>query len=111
MIDGARQNFKRSGHGANGMVYLDPQLLSSVEIAKGPVGESGGAGAIAGVVNFKTLEFDDLAAPGKDHGTKLAISSGNNAYHMQGLLASTVRVGKDLELVAAVGPKLSLIPI
>ena len=105
MIDGARQNFKRSGHGANGMVYLDPQLLSSVEIAKGPVGESGGAGAIAGVVNFKTLEFDDLAAPGKDHGTKLAISSGNNAYHMQGLLASTVRVGKDLELVAAVGHK------
>ncbi|MDK1290338.1 TonB-dependent receptor [Pseudoalteromonas umbrosa] len=105
MIDGARQNFQRSGHGANGTVYLDPQLLSSVDIAKGPVGDAGGAGAIGGVVNFKTLEFDDLALEGQDHGTKLSLATGSNAYHMQGLLASGVRVGNDLELVAAVGRK------
>ncbi|MDK2597734.1 TonB-dependent receptor [Pseudoalteromonas obscura] len=105
MIDGARQNFQRSGHGANGTVYLDPQLLSSVDIAKGPVGHAGGAGAIGGVVNFNTLEFADLALEGKDHGSKVALATGSNAYHMQGLLASGVRLGKDLELVAAVGRK------
>ncbi|KZN63232.1 hypothetical protein N473_17545 [Pseudoalteromonas luteoviolacea CPMOR-1] len=105
MIDGARQNFQRSGHGANGTVYLDPQLLSSVDISKGPVGDAGGAGAIGGVVNFKTLEFADLAIEGKEHGSKLSLATGSNAYHLQGLLASGVRVGKNLELVAAVGRK------
>lgn len=63
MIDGTRQNFQRSGHGSNGAVYLDPELLGGVDIAKGPSSTVGGAGMIAGSVNFRTLEADDLISP------------------------------------------------
>jgi heme acquisition protein HasR len=62
MIDGTRQNYQQSGHGSNGSVYLDPELLGGVDIAKGASSTVGGAGMIAGIVNFRTLEVADLAA-------------------------------------------------
>lgn len=104
-IDGARQNFQRSGHGANGSVYLDPQLLSSVDIAKGPVASAGGGGAIGGVVNFNTLEFADLAKPGSEAGSRISLTSGSNAYHFQGNAATAFKLDPDWDVVAAVGRK------
>ena len=37
MIEGARQNFQRSGHGGNGQVYLEPSLIKSADVTRGPV--------------------------------------------------------------------------
>ncbi|MEG0052401.1 MAG: TonB-dependent receptor plug domain-containing protein, partial [Comamonas sp.] len=64
MIDGTRQNYQQSGHGSNGSVYLDPEMIGGVDISKGPTSTVGGAGMIAGVVNFRTLEADDLVKDG-----------------------------------------------
>ncbi|MET0743206.1 MAG: TonB-dependent receptor plug domain-containing protein, partial [Microvirga sp.] len=37
LVDGARQNFQREGHGANGTFYFDPEMMKSVDVTRGPV--------------------------------------------------------------------------
>lgn len=62
-IDGARQN-TNSGH--RGTYFMDPELLSSVEVVRGPASSLWGSGAIGGVVAQNTksaqdfLEQDDI---------------------------------------------------
>lgn len=63
MIDGARQNFQASGHGPDGVFYLDPELIRRVDIVRGPVSAIYGSGAIAGVVNFELIEASDIIYP------------------------------------------------
>ena len=60
LIDGARQNFQRSGHNANGVFYLEPEMLKSVDITRGPTAMIYGSGAIGGVVAFSLLDADDI---------------------------------------------------
>ena len=36
VVDGARQNYQRSGHNANGSFFLDPELIGSVDIVARP---------------------------------------------------------------------------
>jgi hemoglobin/transferrin/lactoferrin receptor protein len=40
VIDGARQNFQRSGHSADGAFYLDPDLIAGVDVVRGPTATS-----------------------------------------------------------------------
>ncbi|MGE3150039.1 MAG: TonB-dependent receptor plug domain-containing protein, partial [Pseudorhodoplanes sp.] len=54
VVDGARQNFQRTGHFANGQFYLDPEMLAGVDIVRGPVANIYGSGAIGGVASFRT---------------------------------------------------------
>lgn len=37
LIDGARQNFQRSGHNADGLFYMEPELLAGADVVRGPV--------------------------------------------------------------------------
>jgi glutaredoxin-related protein len=37
LVDGARQDFQRSGHFANGQFYIDPEFLGGVDVVRGPV--------------------------------------------------------------------------
>ncbi len=64
-VDGARQDFQRSGHFANGQFYIDPELLSGVDIVRGPVANIYGSGAIGGVAYFRTKELGDILLPGE----------------------------------------------
>jgi hemoglobin/transferrin/lactoferrin receptor protein len=65
LIDGARQNFQRTGHQADGLVYLEPELLAGADVVRGPVANIYGSGAIGGVVSFRTLDVDDILKPGE----------------------------------------------
>lgn len=105
MIDGTRQNYQQSGHGANGTVYLDPELLAGVDITKGPASTVGGAGMIAGMVNFRTLEVDDLVREGATHGARLNTTSGSNAYHFAGSAALGLKPREDIDLVMVASRK------
>ncbi|WP_210496692.1 TonB-dependent hemoglobin/transferrin/lactoferrin family receptor [Microvirga antarctica] len=60
LVDGARQNFAREGHGANGQFYFDPEMMKSVDVTRGPVSTIYGSGAIGGVVSFTTLDAGDI---------------------------------------------------
>lgn len=57
VIDGARQN-TNSGHRST--YFLDPEMLSSVEVVKGPSSALWGSGALGGVVAQQTLSAPDL---------------------------------------------------
>lgn len=60
MIDGARQNFQRTGHNADGQFYLEPELVKKVDVVRGPVSTIYGSGAIGGIVNFETIDPADM---------------------------------------------------
>src|SRR5690606_38017072 len=64
-IDGARQNFQRSDHGTQSTFWIDPDLVKSVDVTRGPVANTYGSGAIGGVVFFDTKDADDLLKPGE----------------------------------------------
>ncbi len=91
MIDGARQNFQYSGHGPNGTVFIDPALIRSVDIAKGTVATEGGAGAIGGAVNFRTLELEDILTGGKNYGAEATVIHGGNGYDWSEVFSTGIR--------------------
>jgi hemoglobin/transferrin/lactoferrin receptor protein len=65
IVDGARQNFQRSGHGTQSMFWLDPELIQQVDVIRGPVANTYGSGAIGGVVMFETKDADDFLREGE----------------------------------------------
>jgi hemoglobin/transferrin/lactoferrin receptor protein len=69
-VDGARQNFQRSGHNANGAFYLDPAFIRLIDITRGPVANIYGSGAIGGVVSFQTIGPRDILKPGERWGAE-----------------------------------------
>lgn len=78
LIDGARQNFQRTGHNADGIFYLEPELLSSADVVRGPVANIFGSGAIGGVVSFRTKDVDDVLKAGERWGVLSRGEIGSN---------------------------------
>ena len=64
-IDGARQNFQRTGHNADGMFYFEPEMMQQVTVTRGPVANVYGSGAIGGVVSFETIDSLSFLKEGK----------------------------------------------
>ncbi|WP_421787800.1 TonB-dependent receptor domain-containing protein [Hyphobacterium sp.] len=67
LLDGARQNFN-SAH--DGIFFVDPALLSSVEAVRGPASALYGSGASGGVIAFETADADDLLRNGQTLGAR-----------------------------------------
>jgi hemoglobin/transferrin/lactoferrin receptor protein len=65
LIEGARQNFQRSSHGPNGVMYIEPEMLQSVDITRGPTATIYGSGAIGGVAAFDLLDADAILRAGE----------------------------------------------
>ncbi|CCV07478.1 TonB-dependent heme/hemoglobin receptor family protein [Mesorhizobium metallidurans STM 2683] len=65
IVDGARQDFQRSGHGTQSTFWIDPELLKSADVIRGPVANTYGSGAIGGVVFFETKDADDFLRDGE----------------------------------------------
>lgn len=65
IVDGARQNFQRSDHGPQSTFYIEPELIKSVDVIRGPVANTYGSGAIGGVVLFETKDADDYLRDGE----------------------------------------------
>jgi len=78
LIEGMRQNFQRSGHNANGAFYLEPEMLKSVDITRGPTATIYGSGAIGGVAAFQLLDADDILKPGETAAIRSRASYGSN---------------------------------
>lgn len=65
IVDGARQDFQRSGHGSQSAVWIDPELIQEVSVIRGPVANTYGSGAVGGVVFFETKDAEDFLKPGE----------------------------------------------
>ncbi|MCG6121499.1 MAG: TonB-dependent hemoglobin/transferrin/lactoferrin family receptor [Microvirga sp.] len=98
-VDGARQNFQRSGHNANGAFFLEPSFLRSVDVTRGPVANVYGSGAIGGVVSFETLRPDDVLREGERFG---AVGSATAVTGRQsGLYGSLIGAMRPVEAFGA----------
>ncbi|HDS1735057.1 MULTISPECIES: TonB-dependent receptor [Pseudomonas] len=51
--------------------YVDPEIVKSVEILRGPASVLYGSNAIGGAVSYFTLDPEDIIKPGKDVGARL----------------------------------------
>jgi len=90
MIEGARQNFQTSGHSADGVFYLDPEVVERVDVTRGPVSVIYGSGAIGGVVNFQLRSPDSFLMPGETWASQLSgrYNSNNEGITMSGIAAA-----------------------
>ncbi len=68
LIDGARQSFI-SAH--DGRFFLDPEILSSAEVVRGPSSALYGSGAVGGVMAFETADAADLLRVGETFGGRV----------------------------------------
>ncbi len=100
MIEGARQNFQRSGHGANGIFYIEPELIKTVDIVRGPVATIYGSGAVGGVVNFQLKDADDFLYPGETYNITV---KGQYNSNDEGTLVSTTGAMRPVEWFDVVG--------
>lgn len=92
VIDGARQNFQRTGHNANGYFYIDPAMIGDVDIVRGPVANIYGSGAIGGVVSFRTKDVEDIVRIGERWGVLSEMGVGSNNWRTN---FSTFAAGKN----------------
>src|SRR5690606_27632229 len=93
LVDGARQNFQRSGHSANGVFYIEPEMIKRVDITRGPTATIYGSGAIGGVAAFETLDADDILKPGEYAAVQSKTSYGTNGNEKLASGTTAVRVG------------------
>ncbi|SFU90267.1 TonB-dependent receptor domain-containing protein [Xenorhabdus koppenhoeferi] len=88
-IDGTEQAITvgRGYNGANNRNYIDPNLISSIEIEKGPSLSRGIKGSVGGAVSIKTLGIDDVVPKGETFGinTRLETSSNSVREHTPSL--------------------------
>lgn len=70
LFDGVRQNFN-SGH--DGRLFVDPSLLRTVEVVRGPVSALYGSGGLGGVIELRTIEAGDFLAPGDSLGARAGL--------------------------------------
>jgi len=98
-LDGIRQNFRFTGHEAQGFVYVDTALLAGVEVDRGVISGVGGAGALAGRANFRTLGVEDVLGE-RSAGGFVHLGYGNNSVGDTQILATGARSG-DWAVVAA----------
>ncbi len=68
LIDGVKQSFI-SGH--DGRVFIEPDLLKTVEVVKGPVSALYGSGALGGVIALTTVDASDFLDEGETAGVRV----------------------------------------
>lgn len=73
IIDGSMQSMTvyRGYAGVASRNYLDPDLIASVEIDKGPSAAADGVGAIGGVARMRTLAAKDIIPKGQTWGLRI----------------------------------------
>jgi hemoglobin/transferrin/lactoferrin receptor protein len=100
VVDGARQNYQRTGHFANGSFFLNPELVGGIDIVRGPTANIYGSGAIGGVASFRTKDIDDVLRPGERWGVDAKTIVGSNYGRALGSVFGGVRVNPNVDVFA-----------
>lgn len=90
-IDGARQNFQRSGHNANGSFYFEPEMMKQVTVVRGPISNVYGSGAIGGVVSFETMDALSFLRADENAAAQQKLRYGTNG---ESLLSSSIAAAR-----------------
>ncbi len=97
-VDGMRQNFARSGHGANGSFAVDPEMLRDVTVTRGPGAASG---AIGGAVALRSVSAEDLLQNGARTGTEIRLRHGDLSASPTLHAATAARLGDRFDVTFA----------
>lgn len=108
LLDGARQSFT-SAH--DGRFFVDPELIGTAEVVRGPASALYGSGAVGGVLAFESVDADDLLADDEVWGARARLgyqsvneetSASLTAYTRQGafdgIASFGIRQSGDIEL-------------
>lgn len=81
IIDGTEQALTvwRGYNGAANRSYIDPNLISGIQVLKGPASERGVNSSTGGAVVVNTLDAADILKPGQTFGIELKLEGGNNS--------------------------------
>ncbi|WP_162616791.1 TonB-dependent receptor domain-containing protein [Aggregatibacter kilianii] len=81
IVDGTEQSITvwRGFAGIQNRNYIDPFLVSSISVEKGPALTSDLHNGTGGAVKMKTLEVDDIVKPGEKFGFELKTETANNS--------------------------------
>lgn len=105
MIDGARQNFQRSGHGATQRTYVDTAFIREIDVEKSGTSGVGGAGALGGSVNFRTVEADDIITGDKKWGVEVNAGTGTNEFTFDGSGIAAFKLSDSFSILGGVAHK------
>ncbi|WP_213980968.1 TonB-dependent receptor [Sphingomonas sp. dw_22] len=80
-IDGSEQTTTswRGYAGVDDRVYVDPDLIGAITIAKGPTDDAAGTGAIGGSVQIRTLNAEDIVPEGEHFAARVRAGMSDNA--------------------------------
>lgn len=92
IVDGARQDFQRSDHGTQSTFWIDPELVKSVDVVRGPIANTYGSGAIGGVVFFDTKDAEDFLKPGETWATSSTVRYETNGDGISTSLTGAYRL-------------------
>lgn len=98
IIDGTEQALTvwRGYNGASNRSYVDPSLISGLQVLKGPVSTRGVNGSTGGAIVINTLDADDILRPGKNFGIELRLEGGNNSTNPR---LPTLLTGQDYRTI------------
>lgn len=99
LFDGARQNFD-SGH--NGRFFIDPSLIKQVEVLRGSASSLYGSGGTGGLIEFRTVDADDLLAPGESYGATASAGYQTVNRETAGTFTGYGKPVEELDLVGSV---------
>jgi hemoglobin/transferrin/lactoferrin receptor protein len=100
VVDGARQNYQRTGHFANGSFFLNPELIGGIDIVRGPTANIYGSGAIGGVASFRTKDIQDVVRAGERWGVDVNSIIGSNYGRALGSAFGGVHVNPNVDVFA-----------
>lgn len=100
-IDGARQKGNAFHHDAD--LYLDADIIKSVDVGLGVNSVVGNSGALGGSVAFKTVDASDLLEDGEVFGGKIKGGYASNNKEWQQSLSLYGRAFDSLDLLGYVG--------
>ncbi|MDQ2065208.1 TonB-dependent receptor [Xinfangfangia sp. CPCC 101601] len=90
-IEGVPQNYRMTAHNnSDGFTYVDPMLLSAIEISRGSSITSGG---LSGSVNMRLLSADDLVEGDEGTGGMVRLRYGDNGKGYAALSAYGMKRG------------------
>ncbi|MDX3911279.1 MAG: TonB-dependent receptor [Sphingobium sp.] len=98
IIDGTEQALTvwRGYNGASNRSYIDPSLISGLQVLKGPVSTRGVNGSTGGAVVVNTLDAADILKPGQTFGIEMKLEGGNNSTNPR---LPTLLTGQDYTTV------------
>ncbi len=99
LLDGARQSFL-SAH--DGRFFIDPELVRTAEVVRGPSSALYGSGAVGGVMAFETVRASDLLNGSEGYGARIRSGYQSVNDEMFSTLTAYARSG-DVDLIGSVG--------